>query len=69
MSKQTLKSIKAKKQISEYTSQRMYAGMQEGFQMYNIVRKTNSEVVGVGTMKQFIRQFHPLTSYRLEPVG
>lgn len=67
MARQSLKDLKAKKQISEYTSQKIYAGMQDGFQVYRVVKKSTKEVVGVGvTMKQFIRQFYPLTEYRLE---
>ena len=69
MAKQAANSIKAKKQITEYTSQKVYSGMQNGFQVYNIVRKDTNELVSSGvTMKQFIRQFHPLTSYKMEPI-
>jgi predicted nucleic acid-binding protein len=68
MARQTAKSLKAKKQISEYTSQAIYSQYQNGFQMYRVVKKLSGEVVGTGvTMKQFIRQFHPLSQYKLEP--
>jgi hypothetical protein len=69
MGKQSANQLKAKKQISNYTSQAMYAGMQNGFQMYRVVRKSTNEVVGEQvTMKQFIRQFSPLTHFNLEPL-
>jgi hypothetical protein len=69
VARQSGAALKAKKQVSEYTSQKMYAGMQQPFLLYNVLHKKDGTVVAANvTIKQFVREFVPITHFTLEPV-
>jgi hypothetical protein len=68
MAKQQANVLKVKKQSSEAGAQMKYRDMQMRYNFYNVY-KGKKLVAANCTMVQAVRQFSPISQFRLEPVS